>query len=287
MSAVLVQDRLQPHEQRVVQELAELRDKIGKLSNFVGELRRGARSVSAAQDALLVAQLSTMEDYEAVLAARVRDFMSELAATMRAEEPTPLTFDMLRLANTMRLPVFRNSRGETAHSRPDGSDWTPAQWLQALFGELGEYATLRAKFEAGEITYDQYATEAAKELADVQCYLDILARRALDKTIDDPLTYSPAQELQFAISLLGEFANKRKKYERGDFSLPGMLGAAAAAAGPAALALRRLLRVDVTKSVHGVVEPHPTGVDLGAATAAKFNEVSRRVNADVWLPEAA
>ncbi len=124
-----------------------------------------------------------------------------------------VTFDSLREANKMRLPLFKNKHGEPAHSRPDGSDWTPAQWLQATMGELGEYANKRKKYERGDMTHAEFASEAAKELADVQTYLDILALRCLD--------------------------------------VPG--------------------------------RPHATGVDLGAATVDKFNEVSSRVKADVWM----
>jgi|GEM_PF-1820623 len=91
-----------------------------------------------------------------------------------------LTFNSLRGANQARLPEFRNKHGELAHSQRDGSDWSPAQWLQAVVGELGEFANLRKKFERGDLSAEEYATEAAKELADVQTYLDILAMRCLD-----------------------------------------------------------------------------------------------------------
>jgi NTP pyrophosphatase (non-canonical NTP hydrolase) len=91
-----------------------------------------------------------------------------------------LTFRKLRLANIIRLPKFKNKMGKPAHSKPDGSDWDPAHWLQALVGEVGEFANLRKKFERGDIGYVEYAVEAEKELADIQTYLDILAMRALD-----------------------------------------------------------------------------------------------------------
>lgn len=86
-----------------------------------------------------------------------------------------LTFDGLRAANIARLPLFKNKHGELAHLKQDGSDWTPAQWLQALVGELGEYANLRKKFERGDVNAAQFLAEASNELADVQTYLDILA----------------------------------------------------------------------------------------------------------------
>ncbi|MGC4002840.1 MAG: MazG-like family protein [Pirellulales bacterium] len=86
-----------------------------------------------------------------------------------------LTFDQLRAANTARLPLFKNKHGEPAHSKAGGSDWSPAQWLQAMVGEVGEYANLRKKFDRGDVTAEEFRNEAAKELADVQIYLDLLA----------------------------------------------------------------------------------------------------------------
>lgn len=94
-----------------------------------------------------------------------------------------LTFNSLRNANIKRIPQFRNCHGELAHKLPDGSDWSPAQWLQAVIGELGEYANFRKKFERGDITLEEFTIKGGKELADVQIYLDILAMRCLD-TVD-------------------------------------------------------------------------------------------------------
>lgn len=88
-----------------------------------------------------------------------------------------LTFNVLRGANKARLPQFKNKHGQPAHSEADGSDWTPAQWLQAVLGELGEYANIRKKFERGDLSEGEFKDAAAKELADVQTYLDILAYR--------------------------------------------------------------------------------------------------------------
>lgn len=88
-----------------------------------------------------------------------------------------LTFNVLRGANIHRLPTFKNSKGEPAHSEPDGSDWSPAQWCQAVLGELGEYANIRKKYERGDISEEEFKQMAGKELADVVTYLDILAFR--------------------------------------------------------------------------------------------------------------
>ena len=88
-----------------------------------------------------------------------------------------LKFSVLRAANLHRLPQFRNKRGDLAHSMPDGSDWSDAQWLEALVGEIGEYANLHKKRVRGDIDGVEFLVEAADELADVMIYLDILAYR--------------------------------------------------------------------------------------------------------------
>lgn len=88
-----------------------------------------------------------------------------------------LTFNTLRQANVKRLPLFKNKHGEHAHSQPDGSDWSDAEWLQAVVGELGEYANLRKKLQRGDISEDEAKQLLADELADVVIYLDILAFR--------------------------------------------------------------------------------------------------------------
>ncbi|MBP2290734.1 MazG-like family protein [Azospirillum rugosum] len=89
-----------------------------------------------------------------------------------------LNFDALRGANVARLPTFKNAKGEPAHSEPDGSDWALSAWANAVTGELGEAANLIKKIERGDLTLDEARPALAKELADVQTYLDILAFRA-------------------------------------------------------------------------------------------------------------
>ncbi len=91
---------------------------------------------------------------------------------------TDLTFDQLRAANIARLPQFKNGKGEPAHSKPDGSDWSLSAWSNAVLGELGEAANLIKKIERGDFSLDEKREELGKEFADVQTYLDILAFRA-------------------------------------------------------------------------------------------------------------
>jgi len=88
-----------------------------------------------------------------------------------------LTFSELREANVERLPQFKNSKGEPAHSEPDGSDWKLSAWCNAVTGELGELANKIKKVERGDYTLEEMKEDLGKELADVQTYLDILAFR--------------------------------------------------------------------------------------------------------------
>lgn len=108
------------------------------------------------------------------------------------------SFNDLRRANLARLPLFKNGQGQPAHSESDGSDWLLSAWSNAGVGELGELAealldlmmfttlakhfgraaNLIKKVERGDRTLDEKRGELAKEFADVQTYLDILAYRS-------------------------------------------------------------------------------------------------------------
>jgi NTP pyrophosphatase (non-canonical NTP hydrolase) len=89
-----------------------------------------------------------------------------------------LTFEALRLANIERLPQFKNSKGEPAHEKEDGSDWSLAEWMNAVAGELGEAANLIKKVRRGDLTLDEARPLLAKEFADIVTYLDITAMQA-------------------------------------------------------------------------------------------------------------
>lgn len=88
-----------------------------------------------------------------------------------------LTFKELRKANQARLPHFKNAQGKSYHNKTDGEEWTVDQWFKAVVGELGEFANISKKFDRGDMHENDFKFLAAKELADVQCYLDILALR--------------------------------------------------------------------------------------------------------------
>lgn len=86
-----------------------------------------------------------------------------------------LTFNTLRGADRARLPQFKDANGNRAHSKDDGSDWSPGEWVCAVTGELGELANVIKKVKIGDLTMDQARPEISKELADVAIYLDLLA----------------------------------------------------------------------------------------------------------------
>lgn len=199
----------------------------------------------------------------------------------------PLPLSTLRAANTRRLPQFKNKHGVPAHAAPDGSDWNPAQWLQAFIGEVGEFCRARIQYEQGLITFEEYAVQAAKELADAQTYLDLLALRCLDVVKGDGSTGTRPDAAGYFLELianLGEYANNRKKLDRGDHT-PEQFRFMK----QESLYSARVLLEHLHKHVHEhdkplpVQQAHPHGVDLDRAVVDKFNEISNRVGAQVYL----
>ena len=82
-----------------------------------------------------------------------------------------LTFNTLRAGNETRLretPKFAKCR-----------EWSNAQWMCALVGEVGELANLLKKYDRGDFTELDIGAKAnvAKELADIQTYLDLPAMK--------------------------------------------------------------------------------------------------------------
>jgi hypothetical protein len=62
-----------------------------------------------------------------------------------------LTFRTLRAANMQRLPLFKDAKGRTCHTEGDGSDWSPAQWLQAVVAGRRCLATEPANWMASSM----------------------------------------------------------------------------------------------------------------------------------------
>jgi hypothetical protein len=71
-----------------------------------------------------------------------------------------------------RYPLFKNAKGETAHS---GADWATEDWMVAVLGELGETANLLKKIRRGDFEVDEVQDKLAREFSDVVIYLDLLA----------------------------------------------------------------------------------------------------------------
>lgn len=195
-------------------------------------------------------------------------------------QKTSLTFDVLREANKQRLPLFtrkdKDGNVAAAHAKPDGSDWSPKLWLIAMMGEVGE--TVEALVEGNE-------EKVSKEFADIQTYLDIAARRAYDiEKRDRALPYTE-DHLALMMQNLGAICESYKKFARGDKdqfthdmdSQPKLFEI---------MRTCMMLLEDGTTVREWEAIPHEQGVDLGAATISKFNEVSDRVGCDVKINDS-
>lgn len=88
-----------------------------------------------------------------------------------------LTFNVLRSANLERVVQFRDAQGRLSHPKEEGglNNWTPADWMNAVVGELGELANLLKKVKRGDFALEEKRQEIEDEFADVQTYLDLLA----------------------------------------------------------------------------------------------------------------
>lgn len=78
-----------------------------------------------------------------------------------------LSFQKLRQANVKRLASSKYKLCE--------QNWQPAHWMNALTGEVGECANIIKKVDRGDYSLESALPNIARELADIQCYLDILA----------------------------------------------------------------------------------------------------------------
>lgn len=223
-----------------------------------------------------------------------------------------LPFAVLREANMRRLPEFKNKHGKPAHSEPDGSDWTLDQWFQAYFGEMGEYANVRKKRDRGDIAQAEYIVLAGKELADCITYLDIAAFRArvdlgaavalvsndTDKRTRTPVildggeTRDQLSAMTFdRLAVLEEpFYTNEGSSIAGAAAAQDFIGALYQGAEAAFLAgahydpsaLGKCLG-RATRSL--CILAWNQGIDLGAQTVAKFNEVSLRVQCGIQIAE--
>lgn len=78
-----------------------------------------------------------------------------------------LSFDLLRKKNVKRCEQVFHKLDE----------WSPNDWVAAACGELGELANFLKKVRRGSLTMKEAKSDITKELADVVCYIDLLAAR--------------------------------------------------------------------------------------------------------------
>jgi hypothetical protein len=93
------------------------------------------------------------------------------------QQMNTLRFDELKEANLARVGEFKNRLGRIAHAKSDGSDWTLAEWTNAMAGEAGEACNYSKKIRRGD--YDDDLSVGIdlllKEIADVVIYADLVA----------------------------------------------------------------------------------------------------------------
>src|SRR5215813_3811246 len=102
----------------------------------------------------------------------------------RMNRQTPDDFSNIRFvdlmqANFRRLPLFKTKNGNIAHKADDGSDWSIAEWTNAMAGEAGEACNVAKKIRRGDYDNDP---ELAKrlllsEIADVVIYADLICQQ--------------------------------------------------------------------------------------------------------------
>ena len=63
-----------PHQQRVVDELAELTDRIEKLSKFINDVTGPFKTLDLTDQGLLISQFKVMTQYRVILEQRIARF---------------------------------------------------------------------------------------------------------------------------------------------------------------------------------------------------------------------
>ena len=193
-----------------------------------------------------------------------------------------LSFVRFRLANMLRLPKFKNSKGEDAHLVRDGSDWTPAAWFQAFIGEVGEMAAVRIDYELDKIDVNSFQEYMSAEVADVFTYGDLFAARCFDNVVfEGDRGADPTFLLMEAMANIGQYANLRKKFERGDIDSGQLQSEGGKYLSKGIGKLQQVQAFMVYPRSQNTRRVSPFGVDLDTAIQETFNNVSNRVKCDV------
>lgn len=80
--------------------------------------------------------------------------------------------------NTLTIKELSDALITRLHTNPGyikSRSWSTAQWLQAVVGELGEFANINKKVDRGDLTPAEALPAISKELADTLAYLVIMA----------------------------------------------------------------------------------------------------------------
>jgi len=169
----------------------------------------------------------------------------------------------LSLEEIRRINVLRS---ETCF--PQCVNWTVSHWVVALLGEFGEAANIYKKVFRGDFTLEEARPELAKELADVQCYLLLTAHYAGIP----PFAYAV---MPFVINFSLEEQFCRLADKLGQIAYGSYV-----TQGKAVLGMHcRLAQLNLEMIAR------TAGIHLRDATISKFNEVSRRIGSDIFLPE--
>lgn len=195
-----------------------------------------------------------------------------------------LSFDTLRAANMMRLPLFKNAKGEPAHTHPTGADWDLSDWMTAIAGELGETANILKKVRRGDFPLEQAQGMLADELSDVVIYADITALQIgmafsnglpdfatlREYTAQKPPTRTLNQLMTCAVAAFGICADQ-------------IANLGSKPMGP------RVREITSNNLALGLVTidhiASSAGIALGEAVMKKFNETSLKVGAGIYIGE--
>lgn len=193
-----------------------------------------------------------------------------------------LRFSTLRAANVKRLPLFKNGKGEPAHSRFDGSDWSLNDWLTAILGELGETANVIKKVRRGDVSILEARPDIANELSDVMIYSDLLAYR-LDFRLFNEFIGDASFEDMRGVTL----------NTNGPRILADCMASAMAAYGQVAfyasyVTMTKERLQNIKRHLQfGICSldcaAHHLELDFGNEVRFKFNAVSKRINVPVFI----
>lgn len=166
-----------------------------------------------------------------------------------------LTFETLRKANIARQEYWGGS-----------SDWDLYDWLVALGGEVGEALDEIKKVRRRDFTLDENRENIAKELADVITYNDILMYKNSTKPVTIILKeVRPSGNPTNLLScILFQHTGNTLVHIMEEY--------------PAAVHDDCIMTIRLTQQL-----AHKLDIDLMQAVEDKFNEVSRRVGAPVFI----